>query len=209
MSKKIQPKRPSKETLNEEQSQTTGKFFLAFAISLIFFTITGGLALDRVGEINDVKSSIETRQKESEERIAKNQEAEQNYETKLKSLGLESANENAEHFIELFFNWEGWGPYAQNMKQIGEEFPATKEDSRIDTLGINTASGNGPSSTYTIDRITTGEENGQVGYFITQTKSNIAINGSLSDQRTFWYILFDNDGENGLEVVEIMPLSNG
>lgn len=193
-------------TEREEQNRQIGYLWVVVAVAFLFGLLSVIFAVNRHNEISNLEQAIPERQALAEQRIAENEERQLNYYSQYDEERLEAVQEDANVFLNLFFDWNGWGGYSMNMREVSETFPHLQDDPRIDTEGIDVGFGNGPTSMHRVLRVSTGEEEGQVGYFIEQTKGGVVVDGTTREQqRTYWYFLYD-DTDGQLNIIELRPL---
>lgn len=193
-------------TEREEQNRQIGYLWVVVAVAFLFGLLSVIFAVNRHNEISNLEQAIPERQALAEQRIAENEERQLNYYSQYDEERLEAVQEDANVFLNLFFDWNGWGGYSMNMREVSETFPHLQDDPRIDTEGIDVGFGNGPTSMHRVLRVSTGEEEGQVGYFIEQTKGGVVVDGTTHEQqRTYWYFLYD-DTDGQLNIIELRPL---
>lgn len=193
-------------TEREEQNRQIGYLWVVVAVAFLFGLLSVIFAVNRHNEISNLEQAIPERQALAEQRIAENEERQLNYYSQYDEERLEAVQEDANVFLNLFFDWNGWGGYLMNMHELSETFPHLQDDPRIDTEGVDVGFGNGPTSMHRVLRVSTGEEEGQVGYFIEQTKGEVVVDGTTREQqRTYWYFLYD-DTDDQLNIIELRPL---
>lgn len=192
-------------TNTEEQDRQIGYLWVVVGVAFLFGLLSVMFAVSRYNEISNLEQAIPERQALAEQRIAENEERQLNYYSQYDEERLEAIQNDANVFLNLFFDWNGWGGYSMNMREVSETFPHLQDDPRIDTEGIDVGFGNGPSSMHRVLQVSTGVEEGQVGYFIEQTKGGVVVDGTTREQqRTYWYFLYD-DTDDQLNIIELRP----
>src|SRR5699024_5678411 len=129
-------------TEREEQNRQIGYLWVVVAVAFLFGLLSVIFAVNRHNEISNLEQAIPERQALAEQRIAENEERQLNYYSQYDEERLEAVQEDANVFLNLFFDWNGWGGYSMNMREVSETFPHLQDDPRIDTVGIDVGFGN-------------------------------------------------------------------
>ncbi|CAG7915013.1 hypothetical protein SSCS72_02834 [Mammaliicoccus sciuri] len=121
-------------------------------------------------EFDETKNEIEQMKLENKNIKMANKKVDKKQEKINEELGIDRVSNQSETFNNLFFEWDTWEKFSNNMETIRKDYPAIQKGNVVNVDGKDVGTGNSPVSSYSADVFTTKEKN-EVNEFITQRKT--------------------------------------
>lgn len=99
-----------------------------------------------------------------------NEKVEKQTEEQAEKLGIVTVQKQSKKFYDLFFNWNSWQRYTDNMLEIQNEFPQLQETAPVDITGTVVGTGASPISSYDSKSYVTSEQ-GKILTMIVQLRN--------------------------------------
>lgn len=175
--------------LNKYEQAKRLRIDLIIFILIAALTMTSISAFNKYRSIDNLKEEI-TALKVQKEKVEKNNKkvAALEEEQSLK-LNDGKVKQESQNFNDKFFNFNGWGGYVNQMKDLQREYPQLMNSKVVDITGTAIGIGKGPKSSYSSTFITSEEPN-RIVELISQIKTT-----DNAEYRTQWYKV--SEYENG------------
>ncbi len=162
-------------------------------LMFLLIVITGFVVvfcIVRHNEIENLKDDVNQAKAEKQSVQKYNKQIEKKQQKQLEEVGLKNVKNDMNTFNELFFNWNSWGEYSRNMKELRNLYPKIEKGDIVNISGKNVGSGESPESSYESDYLTTTNKN-EISEVVNQSKD---FNNGESN--TLWFITGkEEDGE--------------
>lgn len=162
-------------------------------LMFLLIVITGFVVvfcIVRHNEIENLKDDVKQAKAEKQLVQKYNKQIEKKQQKQLEEVGLKNVKNDMNTFNELFFNWNSWGEYSRNMKELRNLYPKIEKGDIVNISGKNVGSGESPESSYESDYLTTTNKN-EISEVVNQSKD---FNNGESN--TLWFITGkEEDGE--------------
>ncbi|OEL08244.1 hypothetical protein [Staphylococcus equorum] len=165
------------------------------AILVVGVIIAAVFAYNQYSKAKENQERLDNRMAEIEMIDAENKKVEKANVKLQKEVGTYDTLQATKDFYNHFFNWSSWSEYRDNMKQLQLTYPNIDDDKIVDISGDTIGASVSPTSSYERETFV-GENKGQTGEFVTQSK--VYDDGNKSS--AIWYIVSDyKDGKLDIE----------
>lgn len=169
-------------------------------LMFLLIVITGFVVvfcIVRHNEIENLKDDVKQAKAEKQSVQKYNKQIEKKQQKQLEEVGLKNVKNDMNTFNELFFNWNSWGEYSRNMKELRKLYPKIEKGDIVNISGKNVGSGESPESSYESDYLTTTNKN-EIAEVVNQSKD---FNNGESN--TLWFITGKEKDEETLDITHM------
>ncbi len=148
----------------------------------------------RQNDINNVKQDIEDKKAEKVKIEQYNKKVDEQSLEQSEKIGLADITKDMKKFNDLFYNWDSWKAYTDNMKELRSLYPRIDEGKVVNISGRDVGTGKSPKSSHTSDFYTTTNPN-EIAVTVEQKKDGISDKSSA-----FWYIVGEKQNGETLDI---------
>ena len=139
----------NRDMMDYDEAKKLRKDMMTIILGIIaLFVIV--LVIVRFNQVNELKAEIKDKQEQKANAEKYNKNVQKKQEQQLKKVGLSKVKKDMDKFNDLFFVWNTWGEYDENMKELQQLYPKIDEGKKVDISGKDVGSGKSPKSSMTM-----------------------------------------------------------
>lgn len=152
--------------IEEERRRKLDLLILFLITSLIISSV---ILYNKMNEAEDLSKDLTAKQEKREKIISENKKITEKQRENDNLVGNHDVSVTSEDFNHLYFDWNSWEMYSENMKEIREKYPNLERSKYVDISGMDVGTGRSPESVHKVQIYNTSKQ-GEIAEIINQNR---------------------------------------